>query len=54
MTTTEYIRWLKLLDEELPFGGLVDADALNFNADYNEPLISKRDFDFAPTIIEAD
>ena len=35
-------------------GRLIDADALNFNADYNEPLISKRDFDFAPTIIEAD
>lgn len=35
-------------------GRLIDADALIFNADYNEPLISKRDFDFAPTIIEAD
>lgn len=35
-------------------GRLIDADALNFNVDYNEPLISKRDFDFAPTIIEAD
>lgn len=35
-------------------GRLIDADALNFNADYNEPLISKRDFDFVPTIIEAD
>lgn len=35
-------------------GRLIDADALNFNADYNEPLISKRDFDFAPTIIKAD
>ncbi len=35
-------------------GRLIDADALIFNADYYEPLISKRDFDFAPTIIEAD
>lgn len=35
-------------------GRLIDADALNFNADYNEPLISKLDFDNAPTIIEAD
>ena len=35
-------------------GRLIDADALNFNADYNEPLISKFDFDQAPTIIEAD
>lgn len=35
-------------------GRLIDADALNFNADYNEPLISKLDFDCAPTIIEAD
>lgn len=35
-------------------GRLIDADALNFNADYCEPLISKRDFDFAPTIIESD
>jgi len=35
-------------------GRLIDADALNFNADYNEPLISKLDFDQAPTIIEAD
>ena len=35
-------------------GRLIDADALNFNADYNEPLISKFDFDCAPTIIEAD
>lgn len=34
-------------------GRLIDADALIFNADYYEPLISKRDFDFAPTIIEA-
>lgn len=31
-------------------GRLIDADALNFNADYNEPLISKFDFDQAPTI----
>lgn len=35
-------------------GRLIDADALNFNADYNEPLISKFDFDQAPTIIEKD
>lgn len=35
-------------------GRLIDADALNFNADYNEPLISKLDFDNAPTIIEKD
>lgn len=35
-------------------GRLIDADALNFNADYNEPLISKLDFDNASTIIEAD
>lgn len=35
-------------------GRLIDADALIFNADYYEPLISKRDVDFAPTIIEAD
>ena len=35
-------------------GRLIDADALNFNADYNEPLMSKLDFDNAPTIIEAD
>ena len=35
-------------------GRLIDADALIFNVDYNEPLISKRDFDFAPTIVEAD
>lgn len=35
-------------------GRLIDADALNFNADYNDPLISKLDFDNAPTIIEAD
>lgn len=35
-------------------GRLIDADALNFNADYNEPLISKFDFDQAPTIVEAD
>jgi len=35
-------------------GRLIDADALNFNADYNEPLISKLDFDNAPTIIGAD
>lgn len=35
-------------------GRLIDADALNFNADYNEPLISKLDFEQAPTIIEAD
>lgn len=35
-------------------GRLIDVDALNFNADYNEPLISKLDFDNAPTIIEAD
>ena len=35
-------------------GRLIDADALNFNADYNEPLISKLDFDNAPTIIEAE
>jgi hypothetical protein len=35
-------------------GRLIDADALNFNADYNEPLISKLDFDQALTIIEAD
>lgn len=35
-------------------GRLIDADALNFNADYNEPLISKLDFDWAPTIIEAE
>lgn len=33
-------------------GRLIDADALIFNADYYEPLISKRDVDFAPTIIE--
>ena len=35
-------------------GDLIDRDALIFNADYYEPLISKRDVDFAPTIIEAD
>lgn len=35
-------------------GRLIDADALNFNADYNEPLIHKQDIDDAPTIIEAD
>ena len=35
-------------------GRLIDADALNFNANYNEPLISKLDFDNALTIIEAD
>ena len=35
-------------------GRLIDAGALNFNADYNEPLISKLDLDWAPTIIEAD
>lgn len=34
-------------------GRLIDADALVYNADYNEPLISKKDFDDAPTIIEA-
>lgn len=41
---------------ELPkeHGRLIDADALNFNADYYEPLISKFDFDSAPTIIGAD
>ena len=33
-------------------GRLIDADALNFNADYNEPLIHKQDVDNAPTIIE--
>lgn len=33
-------------------GRLIDADALNFNANYNEPLIHKQDIDFAPTIIE--
>ena len=36
------------------YGRLIDADALIFNADYYEPLISKRDFDLAPTVIEAD
>lgn len=36
------------------YGRLIGADALNFNADYNEPLISKLDFDNAETIIEAD
>jgi hypothetical protein len=40
----------KLLPEH--HGRLIDADALIFNADYYEPLISKRDVDFAPTIIE--
>lgn len=35
-------------------GRLIDADALNFNANYNEPLIHKQDIDNAPTIIEAD
>lgn len=33
-------------------GDLIDRDALIYNADYYEPLISKRDVDFAPTIIE--
>lgn len=33
-------------------GDLIDRDALIFNADYYEPLISKRDVDFAPIIIQ--
>lgn len=33
-------------------GRLIDEDALNFNANYNEPLIHKQDIDNAPTIIE--
>ena len=33
-------------------GRLIDADALNFNANYNEPLIHKQDVDNAPTILE--
>ena len=33
-------------------GRLIDADALNFNANYNEPLIHKQDVDNVPTIIE--
>lgn len=35
-------------------GRLIDADALNFNANYCEPLIHKQDIDDTPTIIESD
>lgn len=35
-------------------GRLIDADALNFNANYYEPLIHKQDIDNTPTVIEAE
>ena len=43
-----------LVSVPTPHGDLIDRDALNYNANYFEPLIHKADIDWMPTIIEAE
>ena len=46
--------WCPLVEVPTPHGDLIDKGALNYNANYFEPLIHKADIDWMPIIIEAE